>query len=330
MLDFFIFSLMKKIPIFSFTLFILMLYGCGSQKEVSNEVSSENIISESSVGETLQFLSSDALQGRQTGTPGIEKAALYIEDFFQKHGIKPYFSTYRDSFEVDGKTGYNLIGLKEGTDPVLKDQFIIIGAHYDHVGVKKAGSGDVIFNGANDNATGTTAVLELAKYFADKDLKRSVLFTLFSAEEMGLVGAKKLAQRLAAENVDPYVMFNIEMVGVPLDNREYLAYVTGYNRSNLAETFNEFAGSKVLGYLPKAESYNLFKRSDNYPFFEQFNIPAQTISTFDFSNYPFYHKVEDEYELMDIHHMENLIEALIPGLRQMANSPEKQIKLLEE
>lgn len=307
-----------------------MLFGCGSKKDISQVVSAENTVSESSVSETLQFLSSDALQGRQTGTPGIEKAASYIEEVFQTNGIQPYFSTYRDSFEIEGKTGYNLVGFKEGIDPVLKNQFIIIGAHYDHVGVKKSGSGDVIFNGANDNATGTTAVLELAKYFADKDLKRSVLFTLFSAEEMGLVGAKKLAQRLAAENLDLYVMFNIEMVGVPMENREYLAYVTGYKRSNLAQKFNKFAGDKVLGYLPQAESYNLFKRSDNYPFYEQFHVPAQTISTFDFSNYDFYHKVEDEYQLMDISHMQNLIKSLIPGLSQMINDPEKQIKLLEE
>ncbi len=321
---------MKNIPLFIGVLFFIMLYGCGSKKEASQVVSSEHTISESSVSETLQFLSSDALQGRQTGTPGIEKAALYIEDVFQKSGIKPFFSTYRDSFEVEGKTGYNLVGVKEGSDPVLKNEFVIIGAHYDHVGVKNSGSGDVIFNGANDNATGTTAVLELAKYFADKDLKRSVLFTLFSAEEMGLVGAKKLAQRLGEEDLDLYVMFNIEMVGVPMGNKEYLAYVTGYKRTNLAEKFNQFAGSEVLGYLPQAESYNLFKRSDNYPFFEQFHVPAQTISTFDFSNYDFYHKVEDEYQLMDIPHMKNLIKSLIPGLTQMVNSPEKQIKLLEE
>lgn len=307
-----------------------MLFGCGPKKDISQVVSAENTISESSVSETLQFLSADALQGRQTGTPGIEKAASYIEEIFRESGIEPYFSTYRDSFEIEGETGYNLVGFKEGNDPVLKNQFVIIGAHYDHVGVKETGSGDVIFNGANDNASGTTAVLELAKYFADKDLKRSVLFTLFSAEEMGLVGAKKLAQRLAAENLDLYVMFNIEMVGVPMEDREYMAYVTGYKRSNLAEKFNQFAGDKVLGYLPQAESYNLFKRSDNYPFFEEFNVPAQTISTFDFSNYDFYHKVEDEYQLMDIPHMQNLISSLIPGLSQMINAPEKQIKLLEE
>ncbi len=320
---------MKNSPFLIVSFFFLILCSaCGTKKDSPKQEDDVYSISEASVSNTLKYLSSDALQGRETGTPGIEKAAIHIEEVFQKSGIKPYFSTYRDSFEVKGITGYNMVGFKEGNDPKLKHEFIIIGAHYDHVGVKDTGEGDVIFNGANDNATGTTAVLELAKYFADKDLKRSVLFTLFSAEEMGLVGAKNLAERLAEEELDLYVLFNIEMVGVPMAESSYLAYMTGYNRSNLAEKFNQFSGREVLGFLPQAESYNLFKRSDNYPFFEEFNVPAHTISTFDFTNYPYYHKVEDEFELMNAAHMADLIRALVPGLVEMANSPEKHINLI--
>ena len=316
---------------------LLLLMSCGQSKEAAVETAAElpkektvkNAILEDEVAATLKYLSSEELQGRATGTDGIELAAQYIEQYFKSHDLVPFFKTYRDSFEVKGVTGYNLIGMVEGTDQDLKDQYIIVGAHYDHVGRAKAVEGDSLANGANDNASGTTSVLELAKYFAENPPKRSMLFTLFSAEEMGLVGAKELAARLRSKNIDLYTMFNIEMVGVPMEKRDYLAYVTGYEMSNLADKFNEYSGEKVLGFLPQAKEYSLFQRSDNYPFYQEFNVPAQTISTFDFTNYPYYHHVDDEFERMNVSHMENLIEAIIPGLAAMANTPEKEIKLKE-
>ncbi|WP_324720723.1 M28 family peptidase [Salinimicrobium sp. HB62] len=316
---------------------LLLLMSCGQSREAAVEVAAaptnEETVEKAILGEevaaTLKYLSSDELQGRATGTDGIELAAQYIEQYFQTHELKPFFETYRDSFDVKGVTGYNLIGLVEGTDPKLKDQYIIVGAHYDHVGRAKAVEGDSLANGANDNASGTTAVLELAKFFADNPPRRSMLFTLFSAEEMGLVGAKELAKRLKAENLDLYTMFNIEMIGVPMKERDFKAYITGYDMSNLAEKFNEYSGEKILGFLPQAKEYSLFQRSDNYPFYQEFKVPAQTISTFDFSNYPYYHHVDDEFERMDPKHMENLIEAVIPGLAAMANTSQKEIKLKE-
>ena len=310
-----------------------LFLSCGQSKDVSEKESgSENFskevrISESEVAETLQYLASEELQGRNTGTEGIEKAAVFIEEVFRKNEIKPFFETYRDSFETKGTTGYNIVGFKEGTDPQLKDEFIIIGAHYDHIGQGETVGDDSLANGANDNASGTTAVLELAKYFADVDTKRSILFTLYSAEEMGLIGSSHLAKKLKNENIDLYVMFNIEMIGVPMEDKSYSAYLTGYELSNLAEKFNEYAGAEVVGFLPQAKEYSLFRRSDNYPFYQEFEIPAQTISTFDFTNYEYYHHVDDEFELMDTSHMTKLIEEVIPGIATMANTPTKEIKM---
>lgn len=327
----------KKFPIWLSALCSLLLVSCGQTKEVSGESTSvesvvlktspKDAILEKEVSAALEYLSSDELEGRKTGTPGIEKAARYIENVLETNGIKPFFKTYRDTFEVKGVTGYNVVGMIEGTDPILKDEFVIIGAHYDHVGQGKPVDGDTIANGANDNASGTVAVLELARHFSAKAPKRSILVTLFSAEEMGLVGAKELAKDLKAQGIDLYTMFNIEMIGVPMAGRDYKAYLTGYEASNMAEKFNEYSGQEVLGFLPEAKQYNLFQRSDNYPFYEEFKIPAQTISTFDFKNYPYYHHVDDEFEHMDTSHMKDLIEALIPGLSAMANTSEKEIKL---
>lgn len=287
-------------------------------------------ISEAAVSSDLNFLASDELKGRKAGSEGVEKAAAYIENIFKENGLRPYFETYRDSFEVEGKPAYNLVGMLEGTDPDLKDQFLIIGAHYDHIGLEEPVNGDSIANGANDNAAGSVAVLELARQFAKAgDNKRSIMFILFSAEEEGLLGSKHIAPLLKEKGLDLYAMVNLEMIGVSMKDKAYEAYITGYELSNLASRFNEYAGKKVLGFLPQAKDYKLFYRSDNLPFYQAFKVPAQTISTFDFTNYAYYHQVEDEVAELDIPHMTKLIGDLYPGILRMANTPEKEIKLTE-
>lgn len=295
------------------------------------KTASEIKVSKDSVKSLLTYLASDDLKGRETGTEGINLAASRIEEIFSENHVKPYYETYRDSFEIEGRQAYNVVGFVEGNDPELKDEIIIIGAHYDHIGEGKEVDGDVIANGANDNAAGTVAVVELAKHFANiNDNKRSLLFMLFSAEEMGLQGSKYAAEKLKAEEIDLYAMLNFEMIGVPMEDKDYLAYVTGYEASNLAEKFNEYSGEKVVGFLPQAKEYNLFKRSDNYPFFLEFGVPAQTFCTFDFTNYEYYHHVSDEAEHMDIDHMKTFIEKVAPGIWEMANTKEQEIKLTQE
>ncbi len=277
-----------------------------------------------------EFLASDDLKGRETGTEGIDLAAKRIEGIFEKNDVKPYYETYRDSFEIEGRQAFNVMGFVEGNDKDLKDEVIIIGAHYDHIGKGEEIEGDKIANGANDNAAGTVAVVELAKYFAKiNDNKRSLLFILFSAEELGLQGSKYAAEKLKNEGINLYTMLNFEMIGVPMQNKDYLTYITGYEDSNLAEKFNEYSEDKIAGFLPQAKEYNLFQRSDNYPFYKQFKVPAQTFCTFDFTNYEYYHHVDDETDKLDFVHMNNVIESVAPGIHKMANTKEKEIKLTE-
>jgi Zn-dependent M28 family amino/carboxypeptidase len=99
--------------------------------------------------------------------------------------------------------------------------------------------------------------------------------------------------------------------------------------SNLAEVFNEFYNSEeqFLGFLPEAAQYGLFKRSDNYPFFEVFGVPSHTICTFDFTNYEYYHHVNDEFEELDVEAYLNLIDDLKPGVLQLINSTETTVNL---
>lgn len=283
------------------------------------------------VENSLYYLASDELEGRKTGTIGIEKAAVFIETIFKENNIKPYFKTYRDSFNLKDITGYNIVGYLEGTDTNLKNEFVILGAHYDHIGNAKEVNGDTIANGANDDASGTVAILEWAKYFSKaNNNKRSILFTLYDAEEMGLKGSEHLAKKLNGSNIDIYTMINFEMIGVPRATGESMAYITGYNISNMAEKLNAYANDDIIGFLPQAKTYNLFKRSDNYPFYNEFKIPAQAISTFDFTNFAYYHHVDDEADKMDLKHMTNFINKMIPALQGMINSPTKEITIVNE
>ncbi|WP_242119884.1 M28 family peptidase [Aestuariivivens sediminicola] len=309
----------KLILLFS----LVLILGCKSTKTEAPELTE--------IKRNLSYLASDDLAGRKTGSPGLEKAAVFIEDEFKRNGIKPYFKTFRDSFKIKDVIGYNVVGYLEGNDNLLKREFVILGAHYDHIGLLNEINGDAIANGANDDASGTVAVLEWAKYFSKaRSNKRSILFTLYDAEEMGLKGSEHLANRLKSVNVNLYTMINFEMIGVPRSKHEIMAYMSGFEISNMAEKLNAYAGSKIIGFFPQSKQYQLFMRSDNYPFYKTFKIPAHAISTFDFTNYNYYHHVDDEADKMDFEHMTDFISKMIPALEGMINAPTQEIYLYND
>ena len=317
-------------------LFPLVLLSCKSNTSATAEKSSQSDskpleisykVKESEVSDFLKYLSSDELEGRDTGSKGIEKAAVFLEDFFKNNNVKPYFKTYRDTLTNFKTPAYNIVGFLEGTDPELKKEFIVLSAHYDHIGIEKKQQADVINNGANDDASGVTAVAQMAKYFAEtKSNKRSILFVFFAGEEKGLLGSKSLAPKLQKLNFNLYTQLNIEMIGVPM-KREFLAYVTGFDKSNMAEKINQYTGKNTIGFLPKEAEYKLFYRSDNYSFYEAFKKPCQSISTFDFENFDFYHHVSDEFKVMDIPHMTSFIQELLPAVTQISSTPTEEITM---
>lgn len=330
----------------------IILVGCKSTTVViNNDDASQNIIPKASkndvilsssetkknsfatsleLNETVSYLASDELLGRNTGTEGIEKAAIYIEKKFKSYGILPYFETYRDSFKVGEKNAYNVVGILKGQDEKLKNEVLIIGAHFDHIGYGKAVENDSIANGANDNAAGTSAVIALSKYFSEtKTNGRTLMFVLFSAEEMGLLGSKHLAKKLKHENFNLYSMFNIEMIGLPMNDKSYSGYLTGHNLSNMSVKFNEYLDdSNFIGFYELAETYQLFRRSDNYPFYEEFKVPSQTLSTSD--DYIYYHQVGDEVDKLNFEHMAQISNKLIIIIEKMSQTPTKEIILYEE
>lgn len=313
----------------------LFVMGCGSAKIVQTTdvkpqttKSSGTFTDAERIGEMMNYLASDDLKGREAGDEGIEIAATYIENYFKSYQLKPYFETYRDTLSNFKKPAYNIVGVVEGNDPNLKNEYILIGAHYDHIGTIKPENGDYIANGANDNASGTTSVLEMARYFGtNKTNKRTLIFALFSAEEKGLLGSKHLAKKLKEQDLNLYTMLNFEMTGVPLQGKDYFVYITGYDMSNLAEVSNKYAKENWVGFLPTAKEFNLYQRSDNYPFHEEFGVPSHTFCTFDFTNFNHYHKVGDENGLMDFGHMATLVNKAIPMIEGIANAPSQEIRL---
>ncbi|PRP67286.1 M20/M25/M40 family metallo-hydrolase [Nonlabens agnitus] len=324
-------------------IFILMaatLVACGTSNRI-NQLSTETLTSKkqrvklpssnpTQIAIDVQYLSSDELQGRDTGSKGIELAATYLKERFESLGIEPYGDSYMHPFQTDKATGNNVVAVLNGSDKELMKETIVIGAHYDHIGIIQAVAGDSIANGANDNATGTASVLAVAEMFKKLDFnRRKVVFALFSAEEKGLVGSRELAKQMKVNGENVVAMINFEMTGTPMVGKNYIAYLTGYDTSNMGDIFNKENETRtVTAKLPAAAQMNLFARSDNYAFYEVFKVPSQTLSTFDFTNFNEYHKVGDDITGVNAQHMSQVVDATFPGIFFMANEQGLKLKAM--
>lgn len=166
------------------------------------------------LSEHVHYLASDELRGRKAGSEEAQMAREYIINEFNQAGIVPFFQDgFRQHFQVDGKGYCNAVGMIEGSDPELKNEYVVLGAHFDHLGVRNG----KIYPGADDNASGSAALIEVAKALAGKKdmLKRSVILAGFDAEEIGLFGSTHLAKTLADSlGIDKIkLMMSIDMVG---------------------------------------------------------------------------------------------------------------------
>lgn len=310
---------MKNVQILILSLFIA---SCAT-KPLTLEKVEESITSEETK-QILYTLASDEMKGRESASGGYQMAADFVTNFFEENGIEPFYPAYKDSLQTKEVWSYNLVGSLSKFNQ--NKPTILIGAHLDHIGVKNENEEDPIFNGANDNASGSTAVLQIAKFLATKEWNQNVLVALFADEEKGLRGAAHIAQRLKEEGISLAYMVNFEMLGAILTTGENQVYMTGYNLTDMPEKMNAYA-PEFVQFLPEAKQYNLFRRSDNYSFYQIHNIPAQTLSTFDFKNYDYYHKAGDEAEKLDVVNMNKVISTSAYVLAKMLED-EVSISLL--
>ncbi|MGC6478784.1 MAG: M28 family metallopeptidase [Flavobacteriaceae bacterium] len=305
---------MKKITLL---LVLISILGCQQTKKQTVEKAkpqkTKGLIDVAETKRILFTLAADSMKGRDSDSKGYFKAAEFVRSYFQSNNISPFYPDYQDSFSTKGVKSYNVVGQIGSYDPAKKT--ILIGAHLDHVGIQGEES-DSIFNGANDNASGSTAVMQIGKYLAQENWEYNIILALFADEEKGLQGAYHLAQRFKDENIKPAYMVNFEMIGKTLTTGENQVYMTGYNYSNMPKVMNNISPNFVQ-YLPEAKQYSLFKRSDNYAFYQTLNTPAFTLSSFDFKNFDYYHKAGDEAERMDIENMHQIIRTAAMTIAQM-------------
>jgi Zn-dependent M28 family amino/carboxypeptidase len=188
-------------------------------------------------------------------------------------------------------------------------EIVIFSAHYDHIGVTGDESADSIYNGANDNATGVTAVIMLAQHYGRlNNNERSILFVCFSAEEMGLIGSSYFVDKIEPEKV--VAVFNIEMIGTRSPWGKNSGYIVGYDVSSLGRIIRKNAALSGFTFRPDPfPKQNLFGRSDHFSFVKR-GIPAITIMSARLDTDPHYHKVSDEVKTLDLENMARIIEGI--------------------
>lgn len=202
----------------------------------------------------------------------------------------------------------NVVGIIPGKSK--KDEYVIFSAHYDHIGIGKPDAkGDSIYNGANDDASGTTAVMMLAKYFnAQKNNERTLIFVAFTAEEIGGFGSQYFSKSIDPDKA--VAMFNIEMIGTESKWGTNSAYITGYEKSDFGKILQTNLVNSHFKFEPDPyPAQNLFYRSDNATL-AALGVPAHTISTSKMDIELNYHKQSDELETLDMNNMTEIIKAI--------------------
>ena len=338
---------MKKIV--SFLIVLIFFFSCAvltksaddaSVKENIDTVSgsknnTNNIVIDSNmVRKHLYTLAADNMEGRQSGTPGIEKAAVYIEDEFKKIGLSTFgdLDSYRQTFTFknrkskDDIISSNIIGVLEGKSK--KDEYVIISAHYDHLGMKKSGEGDLIYNGANDDASGVTGVLALAAYFKKVGHERTIVFAAFTAEEMGLIGSTYFGKEIDAAKFVAGI--NLEMIGKTPSFGANTAWLTGFERSDFGKIIQKnLKGSGYQLFPDPYKNFNLFFRSDNASL-ARLGVPSHTFSTTPIDKDPDYHQVSDEAETLNITVITQTIQAVAIGTESIINGEDTPTRVILE
>ncbi len=223
----------------------------------------------------------------------------------------------------------NVVGVLPGKSK--KDEYVIFSGHYDHLGIGKPNNEqDSIFNGANDDAAGTTAMILLSKYFSllKEKNERTIIFVAFTAEEVGGFGSRYFSKQLNADKI--MAMFNIEMIGTESKWGTSSAYITGFEKSNMGKILQaNLADSKFKFEPDPYPKQNLFYRSDNATLAE-LGVPAHTISTSKMDSEKFYHTVNDEIETLDMTNMTEIIKAIALSSKSIVSGKDTPSRVEKE
>lgn len=282
---------MKKL-----TYLVLSLF---SATTFAQEVSTERIKT------VISTLASDEMKGREIGTTENENAANYIATLFKENNLEYCTgNSYLVPFDYKGKTAYNVCGIKKGKS----EKTLGFSGHFDHIGVSKKGGEDIIYNGADDDASGITTLVGIADYFKDKKPEFSMVFMAFNGEEKGMLGSTAIAEDKGLEKIykNLAALFNFEMVATESEFGKNAVFITGDEFSDLDELFNQNAVNGLKIHPDPYSSEQLFYRSDNVSFVKK-KIIAHSISTADMSKIKHYHQLNDDINVVDFDNLTQLI-----------------------
>jgi len=271
--------------------------------------------------EHLYYLASDEMQGRGSGSEFSAKAAEYLISQYEAIGVEPFFEEgWKQTFEQKShsdKNFFNVVGIIKGSDPVLSNEYIVIGAHFDHLGTKSDGT---VYNGADDNASGSSALIEIARELKanQASLKRSVIIAGFDGEELGLFGSYALSKTLKDKGLIDNVklMMSIDMVGWLKDGAIKIEGVGTIK--NGKKTLLDFATKDNLNVNLKKYEREIMTATDTQGFAEL------GVATLDFCTglkSP-YHKPEDDPELIDYKGLDKISGYVADITKELSSNPE--------
>ena len=304
----------------------------------------------------LAALADDSMEGRRTASAGEARAARFIAARFREAGLEPagddgYFQrlpmvqrttttrlpngqertrtgpqlvTRADLDTVPAErrlTSVNVVGIIRGADPQLASEVVVVGAHFDHIGIRPAVDGDSIANGADDDASGVVSVMEAARIIAaGPKPKRTIVFVAFTGEESGGFGSRWYMEHPPFPLDRHVAQIQVEMIGRPdsLAGGSGKAWLTGFERSTMGSSLAA-AGLPVVADPRPAQSF--YTRSDNIRF-ARAGIIAHTLSSFNLHEE--YHGVNDEWQLVDFEHMTVMVNLVAKAVRIVADGPRLQ------
>jgi Zn-dependent M28 family amino/carboxypeptidase len=264
----------------------------------------------------LKVLSSDDMQGRQVDTPGGAKARAFVIDRFKASGIQPFGESYTEPFAFTSgrggtqteRHGINVVGHIDGTNT---QRFIVVSAHYDHIGTRNG----VVFNGADDNASGTAALFAVAKHFSAHRPAHSLLFVAFDGEESGLRGSEAFVKQPPVDAHAMAIDLNMDMIG--RDPNDKLFVVGTYLQPFLKPLIEKLAGEAPVKVLighddPTQKNVEDWtKDSDHYAFITA-KIPALYFGVEDFDQH---HKATDDYETITFDFYIRAVETMVDAVK---------------
>ena len=306
---------MKSRIVPAFVLGVLLLSGAQAARQAT--INRDQLLAD------LKALSADDMEGRLVGSPGGAKARAFVIERFKAVGLKPFGTSFESPFTFTGgrgaaateRQGINVVGYVTGTRQ--PDRYIVVSAHYDHIGVRNG----VTFNGADDNASGTAALFAVAEHFVKNPPAHSIIFVAFDAEESGLRGARAFVAKPPVDASALLIDLNMDMIG--RDPKDLLYVVGTYTQPALKPVIEKVAASApvklTIGHDdPTRKDIEDWTTDSDHAAFCNAKIPCLYFGVEDFENH---HKATDKYDTMSHDFYVRAVETMVMVTRAFDAAP---------